>query len=131
MELPRKRYGLSQTFFWAPGKHAAKVGVRMAYEDLDYDADYYGAGVKRQFNTDRAFNAADPTMYPTKFTVGSGLRTENYTNTEWGFFAQDDIKLRSNVTVNLGGTTSTRTCAATTSSRACSTTRSSRASRTW
>ena len=99
--FPRKRYGLSQTFFWAPGKHAAKVGVRMAYEDLDYDADYYGAGVW-QFNTDRAFNAADPTTYPTKFTVGSGLRTENYTNTEWGFFAQDDIKLRSNVTVNLG-----------------------------
>jgi len=99
--FPRKRYGLSQTFFWAPGRHAAKVGVRMAYENLNYDADYYGAGVW-QFNTDRPFSAADPTTYPTKFTVGSGLRTENYRNTEWGFFAQDDIKLRSNFTVNLG-----------------------------
>lgn len=99
--FPRQRYGLSQTFFWAPGRHAAKFGVRMAYEDLDYDADYYGAGVW-QFNTDRAFNAADPTTYPTKFTLGSGLRTENYRNTEWGFFAQDDIKLRNNLTVNLG-----------------------------
>jgi len=99
--FPRKRYGLSQTFFWAPGRHATKVGMRMAYENLDYDADYYGAGVW-QFNTDRAFVATDPTTYPTKFTVGSGLRTENYRNTEWGFFAQDDIKLRSNLTVNLG-----------------------------
>ncbi len=99
--FPRNRYGLSQTFFWAPGKHAAKFGVRMAYEDLDYDANYYGAGVW-QFNTDRPFNSADPTTWPTKFTVGSGLRTENYRNTEWGFFAQDDIKLRSNLTVNVG-----------------------------
>ena len=98
--FPRQRYALNDTFFWSPGRHAMKFGVRMAYEDLDYLADYYGAGVW-QFNTDRAFVQADPTTWPTKFTLGSGPATRNYRNTEWGFFGQDDIHL-GRVTLNLG-----------------------------
>jgi hypothetical protein len=98
--FPRKRYTVNDTFFWAPGMHATKFGVRMAYEDLDYLADYYGAGVW-QFNTDRPLDRNDRTTWPTKFTVGSGPATRNYRNTEWGFFAQDDLRLK-NVTLNLG-----------------------------
>jgi hypothetical protein len=98
--FPRKRYTINDTFFWAPGRHATKFGVRMAIEDLDYLADYYGAGVW-QFNTDRPFNRSDATTWPTRFTVGSGPATRNYRNTEWGFFAQDDVRLN-NVTLNLG-----------------------------
>lgn len=98
--FPRKRYTVNDTFFWSPGRHAVKFGVRMAYEDLDYLADYYGAGVW-QFNTDRPFVQSDPTTWPTKFTVGSGPAIRNYRNTEWGFFAQDDLRL-GRVTVNLG-----------------------------
>lgn len=99
--FPRRRYTVNETFFWAPGRHSAKAGVRMGYEDLGYLADYFGSGVW-QFNTDRPFNRADPTTWPTKFTIGSGPATKYYNNTEWGFFVQDDIKLRNNVTVNLG-----------------------------
>ena len=44
---------------------------------------------------------ADPTTWPTRFTLGSGPATRNYQNTEWGFFAQDDVRL-GNVTLNLG-----------------------------
>jgi outer membrane receptor protein involved in Fe transport len=99
--FPRKRYSLNDTFFWAPAGHATKFGFRMAYEDLDYLADYYGAGVW-QFNTDRPFNQSDPTTWPTKFTLGSGPILKNYRNTEWGFFAQDDWRIASNVTLNLG-----------------------------
>ena len=98
--FPRKRYALNDTFFWSPGRHAAKVGVRMAYEDLSYNADYYGAGVW-QFNTDRPFDRNDSTTWPTKFTLGSGPATKNYRNTEWGVFAQDDVRL-GNLTLNLG-----------------------------
>ena len=98
--FPRQRFTMNDTFFWSPGRHAMKFGVRMAYEDLDYLADYYGAGVW-QFNTDRPFVESDPPTWPTKFTVGSGPATRNYRNTEWGFFAQDDIRL-GHVTLNLG-----------------------------
>jgi hypothetical protein len=98
--FPRKRYTVNDTFFWAPGRHATKFGVRMAYEDLDYNADYFGAGVW-QFNTDRAFDRNDRATWPTKFTLGSGPATRNYRNTEWGFFAQDDLRL-GDVTLNLG-----------------------------
>ena len=52
--FPRKRYTVNDTFFWSTGRHSTKFGVRMAFEDLDYLADYYGAGVW-QFNTDRPF----------------------------------------------------------------------------
>jgi hypothetical protein len=98
--FPRRRYTVNDTFFWSPGRHATKFGVRMAYEDLSYNADYYGAGVW-QFNTDRAFVRGDATTWPTKFTIGSGPATRNYRNTEWGFFAQDDVRL-GRLTVNLG-----------------------------
>ena len=98
--FPRKRYTVNDTFFWAPGRHAMKFGMRMSYEDLSYNADYYGAGVW-QFNTDRPFVRMDPATWPTKFTLGSGPATKNYRNTEWGFFAQDDVRL-GDLTVNLG-----------------------------
>ena len=98
--FPRKRYTVNDTFFWSTGRHSTKFGVRMAMEDLNYLADYYGAGVW-QFNTDRPFSATDSTTWPTRFTVGSGPATRNYRNTEWGFFAQDDVRL-GNVTLNLG-----------------------------
>jgi hypothetical protein len=98
--FPRKRYTVNDTFFWSPGRHATKFGVRMSIEDLDYLADYYGAGVW-QFNTDRPFDRDDRATWPTRLTLGSGPATRNYRNTEWGFFAQDDVRL-ANLTLNLG-----------------------------
>ncbi len=98
--FPRRRYMVNNTFFWAPGRHATKFGVRMAFEDLNYNADWFGAGVW-QFNTDRPFDRNDRATWPTRFIVGSGPATRNYKNTEWGFFAQDDVRL-GDVTLNLG-----------------------------
>jgi hypothetical protein len=98
--FPRRRFTFNDTFFWSTGRHSTKFGVRMAFEDLNYNADYYGAGVW-QFNTDRPFDAADRATWPTRFTIGSGPATQNYKNTEWGFFAQDDVRL-GNVTLNVG-----------------------------
>ncbi|MBY0495430.1 MAG: carboxypeptidase regulatory-like domain-containing protein [Cyanobacteria bacterium] len=98
--FPRKRYTVNDTFFVAPGRHAMKFGVRMSYEDLGYNADYYGSGVW-QFNTDRPFDRNDRATWPTRFTIGSGPATQYYRNTEWGFFAQDDLRL-GRLTLNLG-----------------------------
>ena len=98
--FPRKRYTVNDTFFWSTGRHSAKVGMRMAMEDLNYLADYYGAGVW-QFNTDLPFDLANRATWPTRFTIGSGPATRNYQNTEWGFFGQDDVRL-GNLTLNLG-----------------------------
>ncbi len=98
--FPRKRFTLNDTFFWSTGRHSTKAGVRMAMENLDYLADYFGAGVW-QFNTDRSFDATDRATWPIRFTIGSGPATRNYKNTEWGFFLQDDVRL-GNVTLNLG-----------------------------
>jgi hypothetical protein len=99
--FPRNRWSVHETFFWAPGPHALKFGAGMAYENLGYLADYYGQGVW-QFTTDRPFSQADPTTWPISYTTGSGLRTEEYPNTEAYFFAQDDWKTSSRVTLNLG-----------------------------
>ncbi len=99
--FPRRRYTVNDTFFWTAARHALKFGVRMSYEDLSYNADYFGAGVW-QFNTDRAFGAGEPTTWPTKYTIGSGPQTKNYRNTEWGFFVQDDITIASGLTLNAG-----------------------------
>ena len=98
--FPRSRYTVNDTFFWAPGRHAMKFGMRMSYEDLAYNADFYGAGVW-QFNTDRPFDRNDRATWPTRFTLGTGPATRYYRNTEWGFFAQDDVRLR-NLTLNFG-----------------------------
>ncbi len=99
--FPRDRYSVHETFFWAPGAHAMKFGAGMAYEILGYLADYYGQGVWA-FTTDRAFNQADQTTWPIRYTTGSGLRTEKYRNTELNFFAQDDWKISPRVTLNMG-----------------------------
>ena len=99
--FPRKRVRLNETFFWAPGQHALKFGTRMAHEILDYAADYYGAGVW-EFNSDRPFSAADATTWPFRYTTGSGPETKEYRNTEWGFFTQDDWRVSSRLTLNLG-----------------------------
>jgi hypothetical protein len=99
--FPRKRWRINETFFWAPGPHALKFGSRLAHEILNYDADYYGSGVW-EFNTDRPFNAADPTTWPFRYTTGSGPQSKHYENNEWAFFAQDDWRLNNRVTLNLG-----------------------------
>jgi hypothetical protein len=99
--FPRKRFRMNETFFWAPGHHALKFGTRTAYEILDYAADYYGAGVW-EFNSDRAFNPVDATTWPFRYTTGSGPETKEYHNTEWGFFTQDDWRLGTRLTLNLG-----------------------------
>ena len=99
--FPRVYMQLNETFFFAPRRHALKVGALMAHEQLDYAADWYGGG-SWTFNTDRAFNQSDPTTWPKSYIIGSGPSTQRYTTFEWGFFAQDDWKVRDRLTINMG-----------------------------
>lgn len=54
------------------------------------------------FSTDRPFNAADPTTYPTTFAGNAGDTNFSMTTTGVSAFAQDAWRLPRNVTLNLG-----------------------------
>jgi hypothetical protein len=99
--FPRKRLRLNETFFWASGRHALKLGTRTAFEILNYAADYFGSGVW-EFSTDLPFDPANRATWPFRYTTGSGPQTKEYHNTEWGFFAQDDWKVSERLALNLG-----------------------------
>ena len=99
--FPRDHIAVNETFFWAPQRHAIKVGVSVGHETLDYLADWYGGG-SWTFNTDRPFDRNDPTTWPKSYIIGSGPSTRTYKNFELGAFVQDDWKPLDRVTVNLG-----------------------------
>jgi hypothetical protein len=99
--FPRSRGALNETFYFTKGRNTFKAGTRAAYENLHFEADYYGAGVWN-FNTDLPFNANVPSTYPTLLTIGSGPSVKDFKNSELGFFFQDDIKLAPRFTLNAG-----------------------------
>ena len=99
--FPRTRVSVNETLFWTAGHHALKTGIRSNYEMIDFIGEYYGQGVWT-FNTDRPFNAADPTTWPVKYTTGPGESTQRYHSNEFGFFVQDDWRLFNRLTLNLG-----------------------------
>jgi hypothetical protein len=99
--FPRKREALNDTFYWNVGRNTLKVGTRGAYEVLQMQANYYGAGTWN-FNTDRPFDINDATTWPISVTVGSGPSTQTYKNAELGFFLQDDVRLNQHFTFNFG-----------------------------
>jgi len=99
--FPRSRGALNEGFFWTKGRQTFKVGARMAYENLHFEANYYGAGVWN-FNTDSPFNASNPATWPTLLTIGPGPSVKDFKNAELGYYFQDDIRLSRRLTLNLG-----------------------------
>ncbi|MCX6551355.1 MAG: carboxypeptidase regulatory-like domain-containing protein, partial [Acidobacteria bacterium] len=73
--FPRVHIALSDTFFFAPRRHAFKVGVSMGHERLDYLADWYGGG-SWTFNTDLPFDANNSATWPKTYIIGSGPSTQ-------------------------------------------------------
>jgi hypothetical protein len=84
------------------GEHQLKAGFQLARrEDVFHDLGF--ANGQFSFDTDRAFDAADLSTYPTFFTlrVLGGLEIPVPEETTIGLFAQDDWR-RGNLTLSLG-----------------------------
>jgi hypothetical protein len=88
------RNDLSRFFNWN-GSHAAKAGVVASFLDYDVTKLQFGNPVFR-FRSDEAFS------FPFEASYGVGNPDLSTTNTQIGFFIQDDWTLSSRVTLNAG-----------------------------
>ena len=99
-------YEFNDTFSWflparGGGEHELKVGTQALYADIRLDNEGNRNG-SFFFNTDRVFNAADPTTYPERLSilVPAGDSTL-MTSKVLVLFAQDRLR-RGSLTLNLG-----------------------------
>jgi outer membrane receptor protein involved in Fe transport len=85
------------------GVHQVKAGVQYSKREEEF-GDFGTANGQFDFDTDRAFDAADLTTYPTNFflRVGGGLDAPIPELTTWGVFVQDDWSATDRLTLNLG-----------------------------
>jgi hypothetical protein len=84
------------------GDHSLKGGINFQTVYASawfFETNFGGAYV---FDTDRPFDAADPSTYPIQYNVGTGTPNASIDNNILGVFVQDAWKLRSNFTLNAG-----------------------------
>ncbi len=84
------------------GDHTFKTGANLQFvygTKWFFESNFGGAYV---FDTDRPFNAADPSTYPIRYSIGSGTPEASVNNNIFGLFAEDAWKVRPNFTLNLG-----------------------------
>lgn len=86
---------------WTKGNHSFKTGVDFSYiwTDIFFPNTQDGAFV---FETDRAFNAADASTYPTQYDIVIGDPNLEVPDKLFNTFIQDSWRVRPNVTVNYG-----------------------------
>lgn len=98
---------LDDSFSWFlpswHGEHQVKAGFQYARREVT-SGDFSTANGQFNFDTDRAFNPADITTYPTFFTVRvkGGLDSPIPANETLGVFAQDSWRLNDRLTLSLG-----------------------------
>jgi hypothetical protein len=95
------RIQMVDNFSYERRSHTMKFGVDVNRVVLDGYVYQNIPGVF-QFPTDRAFDAADPTTYPTSFTGNKGGPNFRMVSAGIAAFAQDAWRLPRHVTVNLG-----------------------------
>jgi outer membrane receptor protein involved in Fe transport len=102
--LPRNdrlnNYQWDQTLFWARGRHEVKVGVQGQYLQFNQDTTSQRGGIVTFTSLS---NFLQGVAQGVDFAVAGKIDPiRNYRQQFWGFFAQDDLRLRPNLTLNLG-----------------------------
>ena len=90
-------YQFSNTFTWNASRHALKFGADVRYNDVDNQAAFNSKGTF-------TFNNLQDYMNNRAQTVLQALQTSSWQAQQWQsfFFAQDDFRVTSDLTVNLG-----------------------------
>ncbi len=97
--LPQNIFTWSDDLFYTRGKHSLKFGTLInRFQSDNYTARTYLGSVT--FPSVAGFLQGQPTQYTT-LTPGS-IRERDYRYTTLGFYAQDDYRVASRLTLNLG-----------------------------
>jgi hypothetical protein len=98
-------YQIEDDFSWfVPGKkgdHDMKFGFRYNYTELRRVSQINENGTFR-FNTNLAFDPANPTTYPERLTIRTGAFNEFINNHTYEMFAQDKWRVTPRTTIGLG-----------------------------
>jgi Carboxypeptidase regulatory-like domain len=99
-------YTLEDTFSWflpdKAGRHDLKFGARWTHVWIS-NPNNSNANGTFSFNSDRPFNAADPSTYPERFTIRApGPLDYELRSKVWEVFAQDKWAMKNGLTVSLG-----------------------------
>jgi hypothetical protein len=99
-------YSFDDTFSWfvanKAGRHDVKFGARYTHVWMS-NPNNSNANGTYTFRTDFAFNAADPSTYPERFSIRvPGMLDYKLTSDVWELFAQDKWQLRPRLTLSLG-----------------------------
>ncbi len=100
--FPELRLQFVDNLSFELGRHRFKVGVDINRVTLGEGYVYQDNPGTFQFATDRPFDPADLTTYPTTFLASEGDPTFKMTSTGVAAFAQDTWQLPRNITLNLG-----------------------------
>ena len=93
---------LNDTITKIRGNHNLKAGINLQVvygSEWFFETNFGGAYV---FDTDRPFNAADPSTYPIQYNVGTGTPNASIDNNILGIFVQDAWQVHRSLTVNAG-----------------------------
>jgi hypothetical protein len=100
-------YGMDNVFAWflpnKKGDHDVKFGVNYLYSTLRVE-DYGNMNGTFTFNSDLAFDAANPATYPERFSIRvPGASDFKIKGHFIGMFVQDKWKLNNRLTLSVGG----------------------------
>jgi hypothetical protein len=92
-----KAWQISDTITWTRSRHSMKFGVDVRYNDMDNQAAFNSKGTF-------TFNNLQDYMNNFASRVQQALQTSSWRAKQWQsfFFAQDDFRITSDLTVNLG-----------------------------